>query len=51
MYSKFIPKNIQEKLKARERALAYKIKNSGETDDASVIKASDIQNYFCKNVF
>ena len=44
MYSKFIPKNIQEKLKARERALAYKIKNSGETDDASVIKASDIQS-------
>ena len=24
MYSKFIPKNIQEKLKAKERALAYK---------------------------
>ena len=44
MYTKFIPKNIQEKLKAKERALAYKELKPGESDVAGVIKPQDIQS-------
>ena len=45
MYSKFIPKNIQEKLKAKERALAWK--ESGANQSASpegALKPADIQS-------
>ena len=44
MYTKFIPKNIQEKLKAKERALAYKVSGANESDVVGVIKPQDIQS-------
>ena len=47
MYTKFIPKNIQEKLKARERALAYKESNANEpvkVGDVKTIRPKDIQS-------
>ena len=43
MYTKFIPKNIQEKLKAKERALAYKQPNALEST-VKPIKSQDIQS-------
>ena len=49
MYTKFIPKNIQEKLKARERALSYKesgVNESLSPGDSTVkaIKPNEIQS-------
>jgi len=49
MYTKFIPKNIQEKLKAKERALAYKEPIANEpvdqsSGDVKYIKPQDIQS-------
>ena len=43
MYTKFIPKNIQEKLKAKERALAYK-EPSANVSNTNPIKPQDIQS-------
>ena len=44
MYTKFIPKKIQEKLKAKERALAYKESNANESSNVNPIKPKDIQS-------
>ena len=49
MYTKFIPKNIQEKLKARERALSYKKSGANESlspGDSTVkaIKPNELQS-------
>ena len=49
MYTKFIPKNIQEKLKARERALSYKksgVNESLSPGDSTVkaIKPNELQS-------
>ena len=49
MYTKFIPKNIQEKLKARERALSYKksgVNESLNPGDSTVkaIKPNELQS-------
>jgi len=45
MYTKFIPKIIQEKLKAKERALSYDVVDSSfGKEDEGAIKAKDIQS-------
>ena len=45
MYSKFIPKNIQEKLKAKERALAWKESNANQSAlPEGALKPVDIQS-------
>lgn len=44
MYTKYIPKKIQEKLKAKERALAWKTSNANESSNIKDIKPKDIQS-------